>query len=275
MGVRLSLLLVMVFCAAPVQAMEVRDVQGGCEPSMAHKLVRQSSAKLERCRATGQVMIHVAPDGRVEHVSSDVDARPCLTARTDAWRFKMKEARRCTLQLWTDAAAKLTKANQEAFARPQPPAASQAGAPPSPVAARPTLAKPPAPVTSNLPVVQPETEKDAPKVAVKAKPAKVDKAAARREALKAKKAKHAEAIAAKKAKRAGAIAAKKAKRSEAIAAKKAKAAEKHGAHAAKPHLSKAEKAKAKREAAAAKKVAKAQKKAAHKHPHKKPKKKLK
>ena len=88
-------LLVGLLAPTPLLAMDVTDVQGGCEPSLAHKLVRQASGKLERCGATGQVMVHVAPDGRVEGVDADADAKPCLTGRMAQWRLKMREARHC------------------------------------------------------------------------------------------------------------------------------------------------------------------------------------
>ena len=229
-----------VLLATPALAMEVQDIQGGCESTMARKLVRQASAKLERCGATGQVILHVSPEGRVEHISSDPDARGCLNARTADWRLKMKEANHCTLHLATQASVAQVHANVEASTHPHTPLGMTAAAP--------AKAAPPATVTQ-APVAQ--------------KPGKLSKAD--------KAAKRATLVAAKKAAKAAKLAQKKTAKAATIAARKAKGATARNARVEKAkaaRAAKAEKTRQKREAAAARKAAKHQglnaKKPAHK-----------
>ena len=259
--------------------MDVTDVQGGCEPSLAHKLVRQASGKLERCGATGQVMVHVAPDGRVEGVDADADAKPCLTGRMAQWRLKMREARHCTLHLRTESAQRQLQQAHEAGTAGHPVLASTPLSPVPPPSPRPGLTQPPAPAAPDLVPAVGVVPQPAAAPAEAAKPAKLtraEKAKQRAEQIHAKKAALVAARAAKKAARADAIAAKKAGHGDAAQVKRSAAAEKRAARLASAKEAKAAmaaKAKAQREARAAKhktaKAAAATRKAA-KHGHKKP-----
>jgi hypothetical protein len=236
--VRQILLMMVLLLPISARAMEVLDIQGACEPTSARKLVRQNSVKLERCGATGGVMLHVSAQGRVEHVSADPDARNCLQARTADWHVQMKEANHCTLHLATDAGLKQTHANVEASTHAHPAVGVTA-----------TTLQQPAPTAEKA-----------------AKPGRLSKAAkkaAKAAALAGKKAAKAAAIAAKKAAKAAGIAAKKSGKAAAGAAKKSKAAAAKAARTLKAQTAraaKAQKAKQKREAmkekAAEKKAAK-------------------
>ncbi len=216
----------------PALAMEVHEVQGGCEPSLLRKQVLHASAKLERCGATGQVILHVGPDGRVERVSADVDAKSCLGARTADWKIKMKEKTRCTVMLVTAGAKAQLQANLEAQQHAHPlPKYAKTSAP----APRPAQLPVPLATKDNVPEVV-EVEPTVPQPTDEVKPSQHgSKAEARAAAVAAKKA----ALAARKAKLAAARAAKLEKRKAAQAARKsAKHKEKadnpkhkHGKHA--------------------------------------------
>lgn len=251
--------LALLLAPTTLEAMEVSDVQGGCEPSVVHKLVRQASGQLERCGATGQVVLHVSPQGRVAQVASDPSARGCLTARTRDWRIQMKEERHCTVMLLTAAGAAQVRDSRIAAEHAHP-------SPSVPVPPRPAMLPPTVPPTANLPYADP------PAVAA-AKPvpphrlSHAEKAEARKAALQAKKAAQREKLAAKKAAKKNALAAKKAGKGDALAAKKAEIAEKRAAQVAKKQAQKAAKAAkltAKREAKLAKQKAKRDAKAARK-----------
>ena len=229
------MLVMVLLLPVSARAMDVVEIQGGCDAAAVRKLVRQNSDKLERCGATGQVILHVSPQGRVEHVRSDPDTRNCLQARTEGWHVQMKEATHCTLHLTTQAVATQTRANVEANAHAHP-------------------------VIGMTPKAGPVAQAS-PAVAKVEKPAKLSareklaaKKAAKAAALAAKKAAKAAALAAKKAAKAAALAAKKGGKGEAVAAKKSAAASKQAERALK--------GKAAREARAAKLHAKHEAKAA-------------
>lgn len=99
----------MILCAlvmpTPALTLEIERIQGGCEPAAVRKLVRQSQAKLERCGATGPVVIRVAPDGHVVRVRAEMPARTCLRARTATWQVRMRERAPCVVELATRVAA--------------------------------------------------------------------------------------------------------------------------------------------------------------------------
>ncbi len=101
MKVSRLLLLLALLIPAPVLAVDVRRIRGGCDVAAVHRLVRQWNSKLARCAATGPVVLHVAPDGRVERVDATPAAKPCWKARTAKWRVPMREAGRCTVEVGT------------------------------------------------------------------------------------------------------------------------------------------------------------------------------
>ncbi len=213
--------------SAPALAMEVGEVQGGCEPSPVRKLVKLESGKLERCGASGHVVVHVGPDGRLEQVSADYEAKACLTARMATWRLKMKEPRACTLELVSEAAASQFRASQMKLYGPHPPTTPPVMPP------RPPQTPPPVPTQTPItPPLPPVAEVKAPPPLPPQATAKTDKVTERTGALQAKKAARLATLAARKAQaadnRAAAKAARTAKLQAAREKRQALAAQKAG-----------------------------------------------
>ena len=212
----------------PLAAMEVTSVQGGCEPSLAHKLIRRASGALERCKATGHVMVHVLPDGTVQRVDADLFAKACLMARMATWHVKMREAKHCVLELLTAQGRKFLK-DQAKIAIP---AGGSAGRPM-------VLSTAPAGV-------------DAAAATGKAAGSAAQARAARKAAIVAQRAEKKARTAAKRAEKKAGLAAKRAEKKAALGARKA---EKKAALAAKKAERKA-KAAARKAALASRKAAK-------------------
>lgn len=102
----------------PVHAMEVRDVQGGCDVQKVRKLVKRFSPQLERCKPEKPAMVHVTAQGKLERVDLETRARVCMQARMATWKVPMKAAQPCLLELVTNAdmaIGKLRLKNIQAF----------------------------------------------------------------------------------------------------------------------------------------------------------------